>query len=1464
MNERPRKSAPRPASAPSSRRARARRRMLLVAGIVVVAIALAAAVPFIRSWQRAARIAEGRRQGLALYEAGRHEEALPHLAMAARDAGDLEAVIALAESRRRVPENDRQHLVTAAGYFRAVLRQDDARIEAWRGLLECAIGLGYLAEIPEIAAKVLSIAPDDRRAMEAILETRFAQARWSEAALAARSLQALEPDAVRWRAAELGSLRAGGADAAGRLALVRDWRTARPGDDGLALLEADLLRETGREQESRSILEAIVAHGVGELDLLEAVLESLDAMGLEALADDAVAGSRAMIDDPAAAARIEARRHLRAGRLSEVAPLLLGDHGVDGASTAEGMRLVLAAACLAGDRDEAARIAASTVLADDVDAALVRRALSREPIRARIEGVLSAHGARPVDPMIAAVLSDLYLEAGELEEAHGVVVAAYEATGRRFQPLGLRLVRGARALGRHPEALAACRTLALRSPRDPAVALVLLEAWAAALSAGHEEELPASRLSLPPGASLERYWNAVGAPVALAPAVASALAATGRTDDAIALLEPFAAGAAGEGTDDEAALLEALGVADEHAPHLSASIERRIVLGAPSAPSVLALAARMSDAGRDAEARALVEEAMAREEGDARARAALSRWLDLLADGRSQGAAGLLARLEQDPSPETAALVLSRSSAWSDERVVAAAVDAMRAALGDHSLRAAVAGAVLVLVFHEDDPARIAASIAGLDAALRRAPDSVSVLTTLARLLRANTPPDDVGAAELLVRAADLQPAALEVYPELVSALQEIGDYAAAERAIERYIRMAGSDLGAQRRAASMQEQRGRLVEAATLHELIAGRTREAVDRLALARVRQRLGRTDEARTILLELLAESPDPLVVRELALVEARDSGIERAREVLRVHGTTLDASRLLAIGSDLESQYGDARAALDDARRWSELEGSAAAHRQRCRLAMRLGSTEEARASLRVAVELAPRDPELLPLAASLLLGDAASREELRAVLARIEGGRADLVDAVALLVRATRDDGTVDVGAATLAEARDLALRHASSPVAWRVLVEMLRLSGREADAAMAARTAFSRLPNDPGIARLATETAFAAGLLDEAAAAAAAWRKQGGAEVLEASAALAMIDAARGRLAAALRELAPHADELVRRPRSIDALRALVLCRVVTGEADGLAADFRSADGPAAEHAGTVVGAWMEGVQSLPPAAASKALQALDSILGADPRSAHALAAAATLVCRTGEPDACDLASRSVARVETDDRVRPLLEADLAAARGDLDLSARLYESLYGAALRALGDAGLEQAGRRPLPDPAEAATVRAAARGVLVSDPIAVAALHNHAESLLSSGREADALPLAFLAAEAMPESPELAETLARALLADGRADDALRVLDGFPDRLSPVVTRAEVLLALDRATDARMAVARALTLAGRSVAVPWSLRERLRDAERRSIAGAASARRSSTPEGAVMEPVDSAARGGGKAKQS
>ena len=333
-----------------------------------------------------------------------------------------------------------------------------------------------------MARRILTLDPADVRAREAVLETEVVQGRWNEAAATARALQEREPTRVRWRAAEVRCLRSAGGGAAERLELVRGWRDELPELAGLALLESDVLRELGRNAESRAILEELASRGVDELESLQALLEALDALGLGGLAEGAIAASRVRFTDPSEAALLEAERRLLAGRLDGMEALFGGLE--ERSDPIRAARILATAAYLRGDLDSARKALSGIESGKDARSDGILKALGGTSALERLEALRAEHGERPDDALAAALMADLLLELGETEESLAVLRVAFEAGGARSQPLGLRLVRAASLGGRHPQALSAARTLALRYPSDGASALSLLDAWSAALADG--------------------------------------------------------------------------------------------------------------------------------------------------------------------------------------------------------------------------------------------------------------------------------------------------------------------------------------------------------------------------------------------------------------------------------------------------------------------------------------------------------------------------------------------------------------------------------------------------------------------------------------------------------------------------------------------------------------------------------------------------------------------------------------------------------------------------------------------------------------------------------------------------------------------------------------------------------------------------------------------------------------------
>ena len=1403
---------------------RSKRRFILTGSIAGSLVVLAAGGLLARGWYRSEQMAQRRRDGLSAFADRDYEAALPHLSFAARNRSDLEVLVTLAECRKAVPEREQRHLKTAANYFRAALAIDKDNVRALRGLLETYITQGYLAEIPAVTQQILAIDPRDVRALEAQMETRAATGRWAEAAQSARALQEIEPDVLRWRAVELQCLASDGADGDGRLELVRLWRAAQPARGGYALLEADVLRSMGRTSESRAIVVALAQQGVEDRRSLEALLDTLDALGLSNLAESAINASAKVIPDKSALVAIEGDRLMRAGRIDELAAMM----ALSTTESLETFRLRFSAAYLQGKLAQAKSLVDAQIKGPFAAAPFVIAAaavLSEDAPRTRVASIEAAAGDQR-EPMMTVFIADILFGLGELDEAQAALTEGFTRTGRRFQPMGIRAVRTSIALGRIPQALEIARELALRYSSDPSVALAVGEAWASAMSVGFAMSRIDGSFGSDSPEALVKFWTDMGKPQSITALIAQVFINRGQAARAGEVLSAI------DANSEQTLLLQTLRLVDRLEAVDRDRVLRVCELRASEPAIAIALAARLSDAGDKAAADVILATALNAATGSERAR--LELWQRTIAGG-TNATASLREELSRVRTAEMAGFVIAQASAWNDESLITDAVKVLAETVGANSVRALVAEASMQMVFHPKDEARIAASIAALDDASRRTADSVSVLTTLSRLLETSSTPDYARALALLQRAVQAQPGAAALYPDVVRLAQEVGDFAVAESAIEIYIQLVGDDLVSRRQVAGFRERQGELDEAAQMHEQLAGRTRATIDKLALARVRQRLGRTDEAEEILKGLIAAQPDALAERELALLYARNGRLVDARAVLDAAElrfiadhpeSTHGDDRLTAMRADIELSFGEVANARVLAESLVKHSPNASSELLLARVQLASGEFVLAREALARAIEIDAANPGVLPLAATILLSDPVGRKSMSRALDAARESHPELVAVVEILDAATTADGQIKPTAAMLDDARKLTVRHSSSPLAWRFAIDLYSMAGQSNDAARVALRALSRLPNDTSIAEVATRALIDAGNDDDALAAAAAWKRIGGANAADVESARAAIALRRGDAGQAFTFLQPLAAEIIARPSANAPLNLLIGSAVAAQQTD-VALVWLAQLSPARRV--IALAAWFEAARSLSPSDRVSALEAVSSFIespanianrdGAIAGATPMLIAAWTETCRDGISTACDRAQALLDGADAATLPRELLLADIANARSDFAAAETLYAAIIAPTVQRLGGNFLTAA--ESLRSDATGAQ-RATVTGLVF------VATNNYAEMLLRNGRDpARALELASLSVAMVPQSGDAVDTWARALQAAGQLDKAVACASTNPDALLGALSNAQVQHQLGQPSSAQASLARAQGLMARGLLQPWSLKERLRATE-------------------------------------
>ncbi len=1425
---------------------RTKRRIILSTAVAGTLTAVVAGGLIARSWHRADQLADKRRDGLALFAERRFAEAIEPLAVAARNNDDVEAVLALAECRMRVPEANGRHMVTAAAYFRAVLARDEQNLRAMRGLLEAYVTLGRLPEIGPLARRVLAAAPNDVRAREIELEVLNLTGKFADAAAKARELQELEPANMRWRAAEILSLDRAGADATGRLTRVQDWRRdpALANEDGLVLLEAELLREIGKAEDARAMLRQLASRGVSARRTLEALIAAIESGGFEGperekLVEQCLATSRTALASAADASQVEGERLLRSGRLEEI------ERKFAAADPAEDAiyRLRFAGLYLAGRTEDAltfAREHAGKGAASEFR--LVTRALCEgSAARARVDQIAGPSRICPKDPITAVILADVLLEAGEFDEAQGLLLQSYESTGEGYQPVGVRAVRASIALGRVRDAFRIAEDLLVRfgAGGDPMVAMLAVEAWAAALEANYQPTTRGGVYGTDSPESLRRLWASLSGagsahgPAALAPAVADVFIARGDRQTAKEILEhAVSANPKRLGEMGSARLSQALSTAAS----LDASLQGALIgqLGADQDGTLAAIVAeRLVAQGEREAAIRVIDKAL--EKATATEQKALTRLRRPLAN--SEGiTAWLVEELRNDRTLDTATFVLSRPEAWAgtDSTLATDAIGVMREALGAESIRVVVAEAAVTLTFHAGDRARLAASIAALDAAAQRSPDATSVLTTLAALFERQSPPQYDRSAKLLQRAADAEPGSVGIYPQLVNALQQSGDFDGAERALEAYVRLVGEDLQSKRAVADFKVRQGQLAEAAQIREQVVGRSKEVVDTIALARIRQKMGDMRTAESLLIQLrdgmvaratsdvVAADPSELgrmllVERELALVYARDGRMEEARTSLSRAVARLGAGRVDEIRANVELAYGDLDIALELATAIVGRESTASNQLLLARTCIRTGDYRRARAALIESLTKDPESGDATTVAAALLLGDPDGRGLLDRNLAAASGRRPDLAATLALLDGSTSEEGRIVPDETDLTKSLELTTEHSGSPLVWRVAAHMHLLAERRDDAFRIAQRALARLPGDPTVGKLATDMAIAANRVDEASSAALAWKKMATAESFDVDVARASIELMQRRPEAGFQILRPIAREILQRAGDESALDALIACATLGGGMNDLSSLLSTL--PRVRRV-DVARRWIETARALE---ANAAVEAVRSALALAPEAGQIKAMATsswTELCASGATDACALASSSLATLTAADAPVDIMTAELLSARGETDAAMERYRAVYVPALEAAAAGSSKDLAAVATRVGSDAAFAQRL--GVSV---IPVLAMHSAAECLLRAKRTgAEATALAAIASRMLPDSPDARDTFLRALIVEGRFPEASTVLADLEDPTLSAVCAAELALARGDSGEARRAVSRAEARMQVTAIPARTLRDRLR----------------------------------------
>jgi tetratricopeptide (TPR) repeat protein len=392
----------------------------------------------------------------------------------------------------------------------------------------------------------------------------------------------------------------------------------------------------------------------------------------------------------------------------------------------------------------------------------------------------------------------------------------------------------------------------------------------------------------------------------------------------------------------------------------------------------------------------------------------------------------------------------------------------------------------------------------------------------MSRLLLAGPDPDLEEAANHLKWAVDLYPGQVDLYPRLITLLQEQGDLDTAARYLRRL--SAYADRDPQLRAAELRllQEQGDFDTAVWRLGQFVGQTSSESDQLALAWLHRRVGEYEEAERIYDRVLA-APDRSnkAVTDAADFYASLGDFDEATALLR----SLDdaVAEALALG-DLYQKHGDS----EEAEQWyTEAWRRLAAHY------LVVADHEQARQAALAGLRIDPQHTTLQAAlaAASFNLGEAARREALD-IFEEVGGDNPAVRDTVALCDRVATAEGRMVPTEQDLADANELVRLHPRFLPAWQIAITMHADGGRREEAVQLARRAVGRLPAEAQPAEWATHLLVKAGRLEEALDMARSWRRRSQQRPIEADTFIASLQVDLGRPRVAVLQLEPHADRI--------------------------------------------------------------------------------------------------------------------------------------------------------------------------------------------------------------------------------------------------------------------------------------------------------------------------------------------
>ncbi|MEE9129651.1 MAG: tetratricopeptide repeat protein [Phycisphaerales bacterium] len=1370
---------------------RAKRRALVLAVVIGVGVCGIWGWRVIRTAQIERLVTEARIQGMEAYSDGHYETALGRLSYyLTYRKRDLEVLLAFADARSKVPSVNNGHLREAVQRYQAVLRVHSENREALEHLLVLYRRFGHRVEGADVADRIIALEPEHIDAWSMKAAAAFQQGRLKQTADIARKLCKLEPRKIGWRVLYVKCLQRQDVSERAVLDVCDEWIAEDERDGRFRLLKVEVLAGYGHLQQAKEELVEAVKLGADSQEVLEAMVEILELMGLRELAEELLVEERSKFPNEPWVFETAIRRLWQALRIEDALEVLAQAEEAFGDTQMNLLRWRALLHTVGGERDEANKaleklssLAEASGSADRdasrgwVEAIRASQYVSESNWLDALASYERALALEPNDAVLQYLLAKAYHGVGEHDLALSILERA-ERLDPHWMAIQLAQAESFLALGRHAEAFEDLRKVIRRAPNAGLRAYLLLaKAWLAFDSApdqvgladpGFERESDVLKLLL----ALDEQFPLHAEILSL---LAEAYLRRGDSDNAVALIERVL-------RDDQTDVRTLTRLA-EISQQWELSYEQRLLARSGERSGLtLALAGRQArilmHLGRADEAYALVDRTFATvaDRSHTAVQAQLIRTQLMLVEGDEKALAGIAQLLAHEPNSLAAAeFALGQEEAWKDAAIIRAAIDTLSRTVGDHSPRAMLAEATYRYRFQRDDPASIAHATGLVRDVLQRTPDSKHALTLMASLLVAGEDARPEIAIQHLKRAINLYPSDVTLYPRLISLSQKVGDLGEAGQYLKRLASRPYRDSAIRRAElqlllAQVDLAPGDLKTCIARISQLVDETSDESEQLPLASLYLRAGRYDDAEQIYTRLLA-SPER---SEMAVRRAADFYAQRGRfhkglallQALEIDGDS--ASKLLMLGL-FHQDHGD----LDEAGRFFQraVEISPGSTEAWNRLAVNylaIGSPDDARQAALRGLEVDSKNGALLTtLAIASISTNGTTREEALRLIKTLGREHEPLRATLRLLVQAKDDRGALAPTAGDLVDAQQLVLDHPSFLPAWQLSVMLHVQSGRVDEAVGLANRAAARLPNDPRPAEWAARMLFDAGRLDESVYAAQTWRRRSFVRVIGPDTFIASVHLELGSPASAVKRLAPHVDRIWdQRARFPDQVMLWLRALLLGGQIDHAALLIQQLASEAQRWHNQLLALALV----LEDNSCYELLELIEPVLTETPEGTVMLAKAwADLGRRADDPsyyergenlaNTAESAGAPIVQVH-------LLRATIASYRGDLPATELHYGKVlelqprHVVALNNLAYALIQLAGKYN-----EAAAL--ALRAIKI-DPGNPGVLDTYAQALIGLDRLDEAERNARLAVSARPNDPDLRLTLVECLIGQSRFDGA------------------------------------------------------------------------------------------------